>query len=416
MKPVSNRYTREELIIPLDNGLLYRGKDLSLQRIVFIYAVPHQGQPDAQAYIHQIGNSVQITNSAPYMHVFDVEMDQSHIYIIMKYIKGNPLQQVMLNHTFTFQEAAAFVTGMGQTLMEIAEDRPLNFSISPNNLWVSDELQISLINTWDQSHHKHRLSKELSGVLYCLVTQTDKLPADTEALRHGLQNSQLLEELSLSQKKAVVTAIIHAYEERISALSFIQNLKELFHAPNEQESIEDPDDYDLAPSQSPKVMVLGTLFTTLKHVFFRKLVWKRISLTLSLALLSAVVFIGVFAYLIETTGHKESNSKSTLASSTGNQQQTPPSVVNKPQPVEIKNTKEPVVPENGSNVVVPVLTGLTREDAEKQALAYGLRYTFYIETNPLAAGTVFKQEPMPHEEAAKGSRVTFWISKGSAAP
>ncbi|NOU96792.1 PASTA domain-containing protein [Paenibacillus sp. LMG 31456] len=413
MKPVSNRYTREELIIPLDHGLLYRGKDLSLQRIVFIYAVPHQGQPYAQTYIHQIGNSAQVTNSAPYMHVFDVEMDQTYIYIIMKYIKGTPLQQFMLNHTFSIQEAAAFVTSMGQTLMEIAEDRPLNFSISPNNLWVSDELQISLINTWDKSQHNQRLSKELSGILYSLVTQTKQVPADTEALRNGLQSSHLLDELSLTQKKTLITTAANAYEERLSALSFTQSLKDLFHEPNEIEGTEEPEDYAVAPRHSHKNKALATLFTTLKHALFRKLVWKRISLTLSLALLSAVVFIGVFAYLIETTGHKES--KSTLASSTGNQQQTSPPE-NKPQQIEIKNAKEPVEAKTENHVVVPVLTGLTREDAEKQALANGLRYSFYIETNALAAGTVFKQEPMPHEEAAKGSRVTFWISKGSAAP
>ncbi|MDF2962474.1 MAG: hypothetical protein K0S39_4209 [Paenibacillus sp.] len=424
MKPISNRYMQEEFIISLDKGLLYRGKDLSLQRVVFIYAVPHQGKPFAETYIQKIGSSAQGTNHAPYMHIFDVETDNDYIYIIMKYIEGSTLQNVMLNRTFTFEEAVAFVTGMSQTLMEIAEERPLNFSINPDNIWVSDDLQIAMINTWDKYEHNQRLSKEMSGAFYRLLTRSELIPADTESLRSGMQNSSLLHNLPVEQKEAAIRAVIHAQEERLSAISFVQSLKDLLNEPDESASRTQPV-YSATvpvptptPTPTPKSKFLGSSLTGFKQALFSKVMWKRISITLSLALFSGAIFIGVFAFLIETTtGPKKTAS---TASGTGQKQQASPPAQAKPKTEEVRHVKEPAVEtasaDSGNQVTIPVLTGLTKEAAEQQALAAGLRYAYFLETNQQSAGTVFKQEPSPNQQAVKGSRVTFWISKGSPSP
>jgi serine/threonine-protein kinase len=249
----------------------------------------------------------------------------------------------------------------------------------------------------------------------------------------GLQSSPLFKELTLSQRKAAITAVTHAFEERLSAPSFIHSLNDLLHTSSSEGDASETYTYDVDEVVSRSREALGVrhdegdneaenrpsvqssaLMDKIKQVLFRKRVWKRISLTLSLALLSVVVFIGVFALLIETTGHKESASKVASSTTLNKQQQPAPDTPNTNKP-EIKEVKEPAAVNKEENVKVPSLTGLTKEAAEQQALALGLRYSFYIETNQLAAGTVFKQEPQPNEEAAKGSRVTFWISKGSVA-
>ncbi|WJH37360.1 PASTA domain-containing protein [Paenibacillus sp. CC-CFT747] len=62
--------------------------------------------------------------------------------------------------------------------------------------------------------------------------------------------------------------------------------------------------------------------------------------------------------------------------------------------------------------IVPALVGLTKEDAEKQAVAAGLHYNFFLENDSLPAGAVFKQDPPAGTPAAKGDNVTFWVSKG----
>ncbi|TDG00231.1 PASTA domain-containing protein [Paenibacillus piri] len=449
MKPVSNRYTREEFIIPLDQGQLYKGKDLSLNRIVFIYAVPYQSQSLAEAYLQAIGGSAQVTNNPQYMHVFDVEMDHDYIYVIMKYIEGQSLQQLIRTHTFTFREAAAFVAGIGHTLAEIAVERPLNFSIQPSNLWMTDQGQLTIVNTWDTHSGNRRLVQELSGLFFRLLTRREQVPSDIESLRHGLQSSPILNELLEPQRRAAVETILHAHDERMSALAFIQSIKELPEAVptddhvNGHDHVSAPDENAQSANSMtrPEEKYVFELEAELRYrsrnatpgeeeadrtrampsllsrTLFGATMWKRLSIGLSLALLGGAVFVGVFAFLIDNTGRKET---AYMPGGAASGRQQPSETEQQPKPEDNQPAKETEATNNGgdSSVIIPVpaLTGLTKEAAEKQALASGLRYTYYLETNQLAAGTVFKQEPMPNEQAAKGSRVTFWISKGNPAP
>ncbi|CAG7658153.1 hypothetical protein PAECIP111802_06966 [Paenibacillus allorhizosphaerae] len=62
--------------------------------------------------------------------------------------------------------------------------------------------------------------------------------------------------------------------------------------------------------------------------------------------------------------------------------------------------------------IVPDLVAHTREDAEKIAIASGLRYQFYLESNAADKGVVFKQDLTPGNAVKNGDRITFWMSKG----
>ncbi|WP_175532010.1 PASTA domain-containing protein [Paenibacillus sp. yr247] len=62
--------------------------------------------------------------------------------------------------------------------------------------------------------------------------------------------------------------------------------------------------------------------------------------------------------------------------------------------------------------VVPDLVAHTREDAEKMAIASGLRYQFFMESNAAVKGAVFKQDLTPGTSVKNGDRITFWVSKG----
>jgi hypothetical protein len=418
MKPISNRYVQEETILSLERGRLYKGRDLSLNRTVFIYMVPHQGKAYAQAYLHKIGTSAQVTNHAAYMHVFDVEIDDEFVYVIMKYIEGRSLQQ-LLQQKFTYEEAAEFVCRIGQALTEIAVERPLSFSIKSSNLWVGDSGQITLINTWDAAAQNSPLSKELGGLLYRLLMRTERLPENVEDMRASLK-TYLPDELTENQRKAVIAAVTAVYAERLSAPAFIQFLKE-GPSDTDTDTAEWKRSYlsglsyekeEAAAADSPARRSPGLLGRTLLN----KRIWKRLSIALSLGALSLTVFIGVFALLIESNGQKKNEFRSSAAPV--NSTQPPPQPSEPQRPEESRAVKLPADATEGteSPVNIPTLTGLTKEAAEQQALASGLRYTYYLEMNPQAAGTVFKQEPAPNEQAAKGSRVIFWISKGSPAP
>ena len=63
--------------------------------------------------------------------------------------------------------------------------------------------------------------------------------------------------------------------------------------------------------------------------------------------------------------------------------------------------------------VVPDLVAHTREDAEKMAIASGLRYQFFLESNAAVKGVVFKQDLTPGTSVKNGDHITFWVSKGN---
>ncbi|MDF2647773.1 MAG: hypothetical protein K0Q73_3578, partial [Paenibacillus sp.] len=62
---------------------------------------------------------------------------------------------------------------------------------------------------------------------------------------------------------------------------------------------------------------------------------------------------------------------------------------------------------------VPDLLTHTRENAAKMAIASGLRYQFFLESNAAAKGVVFKQDLTPGTAVKNGDRITFWVSKGN---
>ena len=68
--------------------------------------------------------------------------------------------------------------------------------------------------------------------------------------------------------------------------------------------------------------------------------------------------------------------------------------------------------EQSDIIEVPQFIGLTQQEAEQQALSAGLRYEYFIEMNELQAGTVFRQDMEAGASVNKGTKITFWVSKG----
>lgn len=91
---------------------------------------------------------------------------------------------------------------------------------------------------------------------------------------------------------------------------------------------------------------------------------------------------------------------------------TGPTTVEGNDGVDGNTTTEGDVTETVTPGIVPNLIGLTQEEAEKQALAAGLKYSFKKEnTEGTEAGIVFKQEPAAGTEFKKGDRITFYVAR-----
>ncbi|WP_164821681.1 PASTA domain-containing protein [Paenibacillus koleovorans] len=450
----SNRYELKEFLALHHNGRLYRGEDLSLKRPVLIYAVPVQAETSVSNYTRKIGNSMQELTHLQFMHILDIEVADDTIYVIIHHKPGSILQQFVQNESISFLAALTMLVQLGRTLLDAAEERSLHFSLAASNIWITDNRTINIINTWDnpEPEQHDRMSKKLSLLFVQLVTRTLDVPLEDHLfdfqLRRTLSNVPVG-----SRQEAAKNVFTDAWKERLSLVAFVQGLESLrdgmqgnlrmaagtsssptqlppqsetepapsmeeeseaeataakkgvsrlapsrreeadeahVYEDEEEEYEEDDDEYE--EGQSGRGMSTG----------------KKWAIGIALSAFGLAVFVGVFALLItklDLNGDPPASPTPSSSATVGQSASPTPT----PKPSATSNTPSPTVSEM---VSVPTLTGMTQGAAEQEALASGLRYEYFLETNAQPAGIVFKQNPAPGGTVARGTRVSFWISKG----
>ncbi|RAV21062.1 hypothetical protein DQG23_13360 [Paenibacillus contaminans] len=444
LKPISNRYEIKELIAPLLGGQLYIGKDMSLMRYVFLYEIPvRQGVP-IEPYIQKIGKVMQVSTHTQFLHILDVEMAEEQVRIVLTHREGCMFKQYTGRHSMTFQEAVAMIVQFGRVMLDAAEERSMEFSLHPGNIWITDDQKINVINSWDRPAERQRLSKELVALLLQLVSRSSVLPSDGQRVEAEFRKH--LNGLPASSREAVISTLTNAWNGRLSLNAFIQNLQHLMQGgakesagrgvtPPPERIRRAPVIQEPSPQKKPiekereaeQIPDEETEEKPRDRRLYR--LSKRLWQGLGLAALTIAVFIGVFTLLIQSTDSKGKQAGSAVTPTPDRQSSKPsdtskpsPSSSSKTSPTPSKKPSEQPSPspspsadppaQSGGPVSVPNLIGLARDAAEKQALANGLRFEFVIEVNEMAAGNVFKQEPAANETAAKGDRIKFWVSKG----
>ncbi|MBD2861968.1 PASTA domain-containing protein [Paenibacillus oceani] len=445
MKPFSNRYILERLVTPLQQGTLYIGKDTALKRLVFIYEIPYQGETGKSGAIAGLSKASHGLHQPEFMHVLDVEVGEEQLRAVLNYKEGRPLRDFIQEHPLSFKEAASMVGDFGAALLDAAEQRPLDFSLEAGNLWVTEEMRINVIDTWNAPSFKDRLVKHLSGLLYQLVVGSLVVPA--EAGTFSAQLRQAMRHVPSSVKETAITALTEGWQENITAADLVRIVSdmrpEIVHGDNRSgdplapplpsrkeprspsddherryEAVPDEDPNDDLQAEADEAEADEAVSDGRKGRLFR--ISKSLWIGGAFALVGVAVFVGVFTLLLGITGNKGEEAPSVATpDQPAQQKQGPTEVPKKDQPAP-DPVKPPVTPAPGSGsgdvVDIPTLTGLAREDAEKLALAYGLKYEYFIEFGTQAAGTVIRQDPVPSKKVEKGSKVTFWVSKGPPSP
>ncbi|PZE22119.1 PASTA domain-containing protein [Paenibacillus xerothermodurans] len=491
MKSISNRYVLAESIARLNGGVLHKAQDLSLERTVLIYMLPYRGELTRKNYLVGLGNAVEKSAQAKFMQVLDAVFDDTHIYVILKHQGGQSLKHVIERNSFDFKDASSIIADFGETLSEANEERPIDFSLSAENLWLGDDRRVCVINWWDKVGGNRRLAKPLSILLYQLLTHNEKAPSDIQVFESQLQ--RVARDLDPAQRATAVNVLSNAYKERLPVVSFIQCLKDLRSglpleadmdavpaaqgtaaaAPMASRPAEPGTDRragtstrraaELAMRRATPPVTSKAAEPTASQTYETsdddgaeptpaKKIVGRVFATASLGLLSLAVFVAVFAMLVNFSGNDDDPQSSAIASNSkpapdadqkptqpsqsaqpaepaqpddGTEQAEPDRPMDPAQPPEtdaensppqeapLENQEDSAAPDTENGVSVPTLTGLSKEAAEQQALSSGLKYTFYLEENPEAQGTVFRQDPLPNSPAAKGDHVTFWVSKGT---
>ncbi len=339
------------------------------------------------------------------------------------------MAQEMSRHGMSLTGCVRLVHELGAAMQKAEGEGISGFSVAADNIWLNDENQPVVLNYWERASGTRQGVKGLCGLLYQLVTGASSLPEERPEREAALQGS--LRGLTHRQTEAVLELMNKAASEDMplpELLASLQNLKELvdggdtlsamtlirrqeerFKAelPMEADEFRERrliDRVEEIPSRDAmgesEEESAGGIRNSFGWIFKRLLIAGGTFAVV--AILAGAILIWLLDSHKPNTVAQDPFAGPTSASQHMLQQDAPKeTLTSQPQPAGGQSSKG-----------APNLVGLSREEAEKAALAAGLHYQFFLEANEQASNTVFRQEPMADTTVAPGGSIKFWVSKG----
>lgn len=537
---IDNRYEITRELMRSDDGIWYIANDTALKREIIILVTEsneYEALLKTQREMMDIGD---MSNDA-YLQILNAGRFEDNSFIIFQAYSGMPLYQYVEKNAVALKSVLQWVYRAGQLLQDGQRVGLPEFSVSFDNLWITDDHEILVMNYWKEARSSRTGTTGLTQLLYQCCTLHALAPRQLDIFVSRMQSALKQEQPAIRQ--SVLTLVNRTLENDPSLISFMAMLKEIMEQPLvpfvepraevvserkvsaepvlsmdtmmftsdtaqelraklEQERSAEAAAYPTEAGLSTDIEELmsspnpGGGPRTPREEVQQPPAGKR-SLKMKIIAITAgcVVFFGLIGTAIlwanslndsqtadadteivlpsdeQTSGTDDSINNYATESDDQNESSVPNTDVEEEQAgtsdqIEENTTTEPekelvTVPsdqiptdnagqnnqnqeeqgeattpdtsgpatpeestgtdgntstEGGATVtpgIVPNLVGLTQEEAEKQALAAGLKYSFKKENaEGTEAGKVFKQEPAAGTEFKKGDRVTFYVARG----
>lgn len=414
-KMFGGRYQTEEKIGAGGMAIVYKAKDMLLNRTVAIKVLREQFASD-EGFIRRFRREAQSAASLSHhniVSVYDVGKEGSNEYIVMEYVKGQTLKDIIRNHAPLSQDQAIhIVRQIAEALKHAHANNIIHRDIKPQNILITTDGRAkvtdfgiaraasasTLTHTGDIVGSVHYLSPEqakgapttaqsdiysLGIILYELIA--GRLPYDgdtpiTIALKHIQEEVELPGKLvpgvSPELETVILKALAKAPEDRYkNASEFLQDLDKVEAGETivwEKGSLNGS--RDVTQTQVHKGMreqVTSKDNKSNKAVLNNKKFYQKIPLPVMVAAI-LVIIIGVVAFGMWSFTHSKT-------------------------------------------VSVPDLTGMTVEEAtsalSKARLALGEVNSEYSD-NEADKDKIIKQEYEPNVEVKAGRKINVTVSKG----
>lgn len=520
---IGERYQLCKVILHLADGILYEAIDLSLKRDVFIYLVENKGLNKAEQCKKAFGQISHFSNNR-FFHMLNAGTSGSDFFVVFTSYNGMPLAKYIQHHALSATKTLSLVYEVGKAVQDALESNITNFSVSVDNLWITEDHQVLVMNYWSTAATERCGTLGLCYLLYQLSTLHLNVPQYYEMYEARLAGA--LKELSPGQKEALLSLVQSVYLGESSSFSFMLTLREIMDSPNipvktiggiytppvpkvdpellsmaeEETEEEEAAPYEADGSENvgrKKMMLIIACAAVFICVLGGAVMWANsLSKANDVAVTDSVAESnnqsvtgnpatepgtgsdasqndsGTSTNVTEppATDNSSSNDNSDQEretekksddsdrrnqdrdrdSNSNNSSVTPPNTTqeNKPDdhstdsgttnngtqdgqsgtttdpttpPVDGQhpegqqpdpNTNQTTEPPKSGEVAVPNLVGLSKEDAEKQILASGLKYEYVLEnTDEQEAGKVFKQDVPAGGAAKKGDKIKFYVSR-----
>ncbi|UQZ83446.1 PASTA domain protein [Paenibacillus konkukensis] len=464
---MEQRYLPEQPILPLPGGMIYMGKDLSLNRKVILYSLDSPNESFTQTYTQLLGEASQFTDNS-FMHILDIGFNRSsnRLIAVLKPCNGTLLLHEIAKQEMSAEEAITIVYELARGMQKAMEEGIAGFSVGADNVWLDFERRPVVMNYWEQGASAQRGTRGLSGLLLRMLSGSAANSAQPELDDPRVQAA--LRTIPAEQRRRLADLLRQTMDEDVPVKMFIAELRGYMSAPKEaareiepavivkpaitadarrqktlqeeparrppviEEEEEDEEDEEDEPR---RITVGGVMKKTL-------LIGGAIVV---IGICSVLILMGLFETLkpdkggylppssdaSQTTppaadgsgaaqnqngGQSNNAGKGTDAGKQGNN-------ANKGGTNNAGNTGNAnndannndtgaAKPPNSGPVQVPSLIGMTQDEAGKAAVNAGLRFYFEIEPNDMEQGKVFKQDLQAGQTVDAGTKVTFWVSKG----
>ncbi|NOU97856.1 PASTA domain-containing protein [Paenibacillus sp. LMG 31456] len=461
MDNIGNRYMPEQPIKEITNGLLLRGMDLTFKRSVLLYTFQEADELAHQEALRFMRKASQMSDEH-FMRVLDAGSENGTLFAVLQAETGRPLSDRLIDLEITGHKALMYVHELAKGIREARRRRLPECSVDADNLWIEDNGRLRIINFWAEGKYGRRGVPGLALLLYQLGAKTD-IPTSSISAYTFEMNRSFADLSDVARERAIALAS-RAYEGLCTLADFQQELEVLLgiggegkepllisvlpvkdmmtssrrerktairesHAfvdtKNKKRKAEKRTAEGRKPGETQTRISAATAskMTELRNLFRETFQLRKWHL---FATVGSGVLIFLLWLILRPLPNDVNGSKSQTIPTLG-----PTAVsVNRTETSEssasassmqartvVPRDKVEVQPPDDSAVqaktgIVPDLVAHTREDAEKIAIASGLRYQFYMESNAADKGVVFKQDLTPGTPVKNGDRIKFWVSKG----
>lgn len=226
---IAERYQLNSVIFHLGGGILFEAVDMSLQRDVFIYVVENTNSGRAEEYRTAFGNVSHFSNNR-FFHMLNAGMAGQDFYVVFMAYSGMPLVKYVQRHALSSTKVLSMIYELGTSIQEALEEGVSRFPVTIDNVWVTADNQLMIMNYWTQAEEGEHGTTALYRLLYQLCTLHPHVPSQFDVVETRLYGA--LKDLNSVQRDSVLKLMKKAHAGDASLFTFMVGLREIIEQPD----------------------------------------------------------------------------------------------------------------------------------------------------------------------------------------
>lgn len=226
---IAERYQLNSVIFHLGGGILYEAVDMSLQRDVFIYVVENTDSGRAEEYRTAFGNVSHFSNNR-FFHMLNAGMSGQDFYVVFMAYSGMPLVKYAQRHALGSEKVLSMIYELGTSIQEALEEGVSRFPVTIDNVWVTADNQLIIMNYWTQAEEGEHGTTALYRLLYQLCTLHPHIPSQFDIVETRLYGA--LKDLNSPQRDSVLKLMRKVHAGDASLFTFMVGLREIMEQPD----------------------------------------------------------------------------------------------------------------------------------------------------------------------------------------